>query len=71
MVVWLRATPRTSHGVSSSTESSGRCWVMTRWGAGPAGAERTALYAQVADLEVDVGGATPERLADEIARLLS
>ncbi len=72
LVVWLRADPSDLHRRLEHTDEQ-----RPLLGDDPAGAlarmnaERTALYRSVADLEVDVGGATPDDLADEIARLLS
>lgn len=72
VVVWLRADPGDLQRRLESTDEQ-----RPLLGDDPGGAlarlstERTALYRSVADLEVDVGGITPEALADEIARRLS
>jgi len=72
VVVWLQADPDDLQRRLEGTDEQ-----RPLLGDDPLGAlarlstERTALYRSVADLEVDVGGITPEALADEIAQRLS
>lgn len=70
-VVWLRAHPdhlqeRLADGSSSRPLLAGDpAFALARLSE-----ERNALYAQVADLVVDVDGVAPNDLADEVARSL-
>lgn len=70
-VVWLRARPE---HLAERLAQAGEARPLLRGDAEFAltrlHEERSALYAKVADVEIDVEGATPTDLADEVARAL-
>ena len=70
-VVWLRAHPaHLQQRLEGTTEARPLLQGDPAFALARLDEERAALYAQVADLTVDVDGASPADLAEEIARTL-
>lgn len=69
--VWLRGTPdRLAERLADTTEARPLLAGDTRFALDRLDQERRALYQEVSDVVVDVDGATPEELVEEIERLL-
>ena len=70
-VVWLRAHPsELQQRLEGTTEARPLLQGDPTFALARLGEERAALYAQVADVTVDVDGTSPPDLADEVAQAL-